>query len=122
MRIPELQVAVPVRAAADRQAKALSDPGESPLGAGGVARVTPLEAVETLLLELADLALRAVVAEVGGDGDATDGVHQLGDPLQRRERLLDVRGPAPAQIARKGLVHVDAHAMQIGRASCRERV
>src|SRR2546425_10785833 len=108
MRIPELQVAVPVRAAADRQAEALSDPRESPLGAGGVARVTHLEAVETLLLELADLALRAVVAEVGGAGDAPHGVHQLGDLLQRRERLLDVRGPAPAQIAREGLVHVDA--------------
>src|SRR5438094_729458 len=110
MRIPELQVAMPVRAAADGQAQALSDARESPLGAGGVARVTHLEAVETLFLELADLAVRAVVAEVSGDGDATDRVHQLGDLLQRRERLLDVRRPAPAQIARKGFVHVDAYA------------
>src|SRR2546422_9015618 len=106
---PELQVAVPVRAAADRQAKALSDPRESPLGAGGVARVTHLEAVETLLLELADLALRAVVAAGGGDGDAPDGVHQLGDLLQRRGRLLHGRRPAPGQIARQGLLPVDAH-------------
>src|SRR2546425_3391972 len=119
MRIPELQVAVPVRAAADRQAKALSDPGESPLGAGGVARVTHLEAVETLLLELADLALRAVVAEVGGDGDATDGVHQLGDLLQRRERLFDLPPPSPAPIARQGLVHVDAPALLHPNASHR---
>src|SRR5436309_14917472 len=117
MRIPELQVAMPVRAAADGQAQALSDARESPLGAGGVARVTHLEAVETLLLELADLAVRAVVAEVSGDGDATDRVHQLGDLLQRRERLLDVRRPAPAQIARKGFVHVDAYAMPDQKAS-----
>src|SRR2546425_12267513 len=101
MRIPELQVAVPVRAAADRQAEALSDPRESPLGAGGVARGTHLEAVETLLLELADLALPAVVAEGGGGGGATDRVHPLRDPPPRRGGPFDRRGAAPAPRARE---------------------
>src|SRR3989442_11086603 len=108
--IPQLHVTVPIRTAADRQAEALRDPGESPLGTGGVARMPHLEAVETLLLELPDLSFGAVVAEVGGDGDPTDGVHQVGNLLQRRQRLLDVGGSAPAEIARERGVHVDAYA------------
>ena len=68
------------------------------------------EAVETLLLELPDLSFGAVVAEVCGDGDPADGVHQLGHLLQRRQRLLDVGRSAPAEIARERVVHVDAHA------------
>src|SRR5438093_330954 len=108
--IAELHVAVPVRAAADGQAEPLRDSGESALRAGRVARVPHLEAVETLLLELPDLSFRAVVAEVSRDGDPTHDMYQLGDLLQRWERLLDVGRPAPAQITRKRVVHVDAHA------------
>src|SRR6266850_5326295 len=75
-----------------------------------MARVPHLEAVETLLLKLPQLAFGAVVAEVGGDGDPVDGMQQLRDLLQRWERLLDVGRPATAQIARERVVHVDAHA------------
>src|SRR3989442_15938865 len=102
MRIPELQVAVPVRAAADRQAEALSDPRESPLGAGGVARVTHLEAVETLLLELAGLAPRAGGAGGGGGGGAPDGGRPLGGPPQRRGGAFSGTGPRPAPESGQG--------------------
>src|SRR5438874_5215883 len=109
MRIPELHVAVPIRAATDGHAEPLCDAGDPPLGARRMARVPHLEAVETLLLELSDLAFGAVVTEVGRDGNPADGVDQLGDLLKGGERLLDVGRPAPTQIARERLVHVDAH-------------
>ena len=111
MRIPELHVAVPIRAATDGHAEPLCDAGDPPLGARRMARVPHFEAVETLLLELSDLAFGAVVTEVGRDGNPADGVDQLGDLPKGGERLLDVGRPAPTQIAR-----------EIGRASCRERV
>src|SRR5205823_6644077 len=97
MRIPELHVAVPVRAATDGHAEPLCDAGDPPLGARRMARVPHLEAVETLLLELSDLAFGAVVTEVGRDGNPADGVDQLGDLLQGGERLLDVGRPAPTR-------------------------
>src|SRR2546427_7350893 len=82
MRIPELHVAVPIRAATDGHAEPLCDAGDPPLGARRMARVPHFEAVETLLLELSDLAFGAVVTEVGRDGNPADGVDQLGDLLQ----------------------------------------
>src|SRR5882672_7835984 len=67
--IPELCVAVPVRSAADPEPQPLRDARESLLDRGRMAGVPHLQRVEALLLKLAQLAFRAVVAEVRGDGD-----------------------------------------------------
>src|SRR2546430_3818503 len=56
-----------------------------------MARVPHLEAVETLFLELSDLAFGAVVTEVGRDGNPADGVDQLGDLLKGGERSEERR-------------------------------
>src|SRR5438034_9149126 len=109
MRIPELHVAVPVRATTDGHAEPLCDAGDPPLGARRMARVPHLEAVETLLLELSDLAFAAVVTAVGRDDNPAAGVDQLRDLLQGGERLLDVGRPAPTQIARERRRHLDAY-------------
>src|SRR5947207_13757911 len=100
MRIPELHVAVPVRAATDGHAEPLCDAGDPPPGARRMARVPHLEAVETLLLVLSDLAFGAVVTEVGCDANPADGVDPLRDLLQGAERPLDACPPHPTQIAR----------------------
>src|SRR6266704_3409860 len=110
MGIAQLRIAVPIRAAADGEPEALSELREPPLGGGGVARVANLEAVQTLLLELPDLAFAAVVAQVRRHRDPAYGVHQIGDLAQTGERLLDVARPAAAQVAREGIVDVGAGA------------
>src|SRR5258708_20097060 len=77
VRIAQLLVAVPVRPAADGHAETLCNSGEPALRAGRMARVPHLEAVETLLVELPDLAFGAVVADVGGDRAPPPRIHHL---------------------------------------------
>src|SRR5438094_2231240 len=100
MRIPELHVAVPIRAATDGHAEPLCDAGDPPLGARRMARVPHFEAVETLLLELSDLAFGAVVTEVGRDGNPADAVNKPGDCLPGGGGLLAVARPAPPRMRR----------------------
>jgi len=57
--IAQFLVAVPVPTAADGHAETLCDSGEPALRAGRMARVPHLEAVETLFVELPDLAFGA---------------------------------------------------------------
>src|SRR5258708_25685674 len=86
VRIAQLLVAVPVRPAADGHAETLRNSGEPALRAGRMARVPHLEAVETLLAELPDLALGALVPEARGHRDPPHRMHQLPDLPQGRQR------------------------------------
>src|SRR5260370_32463009 len=61
--------------------------------------MTDFQAVEPLLLELAQLPFGAMVAQVRGHGDAPHVVHQAGDLREARERLLDVGGTPAAEVA-----------------------
>src|SRR2546425_12002764 len=101
---------MPVGAPADGEPQPCGNPGEPPLDRGWVTWVANLEAVQPLLLELADLPLGAVVAEVCRDCDRADGVHEVRHLTQGRQRFLNVARPAATEIARERVVHVRAEA------------
>jgi len=97
----EFRVAVPVGAAADAEAEPLRDAREPLLDGRRVAGMAHFQPVEALFLKLPQLAFRAVIPQMRGDGDGADRVQQLRDVGEARERLFDVRGAPASEVATK---------------------
>ena len=91
-------VTVPIGAAADPESQTLGDLRESSFDGGGVARVPNLHAIESLILEDANLRLGAVIAQMRPDGEPAHLVHEGRDFGESGQRLLDVGGAATTQV------------------------
>src|SRR5881296_3909998 len=93
MRIPELHVAVPVRAATDGHAEPLGDAGDPPLGVRGMARVRGTER------RIPGMAQRLGMAISGGSdwhgdlelGDSHAPLGGLDIPMEWLEKLEERR-------------------------------
>src|SRR5438093_12024767 len=101
MGVAILTFAVPVRAAADPEPEPLGEANESLLDGRGMARVAHVETVQCLILKSPELSFGPMIAQVRRDGQPTHLVHQRGDFGEGWERFLDVRRPAPAEVAAK---------------------
>ena len=110
MRLPVFTLTVPVRAPRDAESQPLGDAHQPLLDGGGVTGVADLDAIESLILKDAELCLGAMVAQMRGDGQSSHVVHQCGDLTEPRQRLLDIRRPATAQVPAERIADVVAGA------------
>src|SRR5881296_3117341 len=93
MRIPELQVAVPVRAATDGHAEPLGDAGDPPLGARRMARVPGTERRVTGIAPRLGMAISGG-SDWHGDLELGDSHAPLGGldiPMEWLEKLEERR-------------------------------
>src|SRR5262245_1758452 len=74
-----LTLAMPIRAAADPKPQTLGDSRQALLHPHGVTRMPNFDAIESLVLEDANLRLGPVIPQMRGDGETTDLVHQSRD-------------------------------------------
>ena len=102
---------MPVAAAGLEQAEPDRNVGEPRAELGRVAGVAGLERVESLALEPLEERARAPLLDVRDRDHPPHRVHQLGDLAEGRERLVDERGPAAANVAVECVGHIDGAAL-----------